>query len=358
MLSSNYYSCEKIFNQERKNIFFKYWIFAGFTFEFTKNKIIKKNILGIDLFFTFDGKEHRVFLNQCPHRFSELVADEQCDRNLITCPYHGWSFKLNGDVNNIPFNQELYNLNPNNIGLHSLKLSVVGKFIFINFAKRPIHITKQFSKKIISEITSISIHIEEFHSVIQLRSFNWKLIIDNLRDPLHPLFVHKKTLMNSVKSGLPGIPKWIPSFLLNIKSLSFGGLDVQIRKPDYAKFFKNPWKCNDRYYNLHLFPNVHIASADNGSSFVVEFFEPISTNQTRIFISYALTKHRLGNKRLIQLLDGLKKSSNLVYEEDFALLEKIQSKMNKNFIIMPINGIYERMISRFHSVYLRILKFF
>lgn len=356
MLSSNYYSCEKIFNQEKKNIFFKYWIFAGFTFEFTKNKIVKKNILGIDLVFTFDGKSHHVFLNQCPHRFAELIAEEQCDRNLITCPYHGWSFKLNGDVNNIPFNQELYKLNPNNIGLHSIALNIVGKFMFINFTKRPISITKQFSNKIIDELISISNHIEESHTEVKQRHFNWKLIIDNLRDPLHPLFVHKKTLMQSVKSGLPGIPKWIPTFLLNIKSLSFGGLDVEIRKPDYAKLFKDPWSCNNRYYNLHLFPNVHIASADNGSTFVVEFFEPISANQTKININYLLTKHNLGNNKLIQLIARLKKSSNLVYEEDFSLLEKIQSKMNNNLIIMPSNGIYERMIKRFHAVYRRILK--
>lgn len=356
MLSSNYYSCEKIFNQEKKNIFFKYWIFAGFTFEFNKNKIVKKSILGIDLVFTFDGKSHYVFLNQCPHRFAELVAEEQCDRNLITCPYHGWSFKLNGDVNNIPFNDALYKLKVNNIGLHSIALIIVGKFLFINFAKRPMAITKQFSKKIIADLESISNYIFESCTENQLRHFNWKLIMDNLRDPLHPLFVHKKTLMQSVKSGLPGIPKWIPSFLLNIKSLSFGGLDVEIRKPGYTKFFKDPWNCHDRYYNLHLFPNTHIACADSGSTFVVEFFEPISAHQTKIHISYALTKHNLSNQRLIQLLKDLKKSSNLVYEEDFSLLEKIQNKMNNNFTIMSISGIYERMIHRFHAVYRKLLK--
>jgi len=87
----------------------------------------------------------------------------------------------------------------------------------------------------------------------------------------------------------------------------------------------------------------------------VEFFEPIGIAQTKIHINYLFTKHKLGNKRATLLQESIKNSANLVYEEDFSLLEKIQSKMNNNFTLMPNNGIYERMIQRFHAIYRRIL---
>ena len=45
--------------------------------------------------------ELRAFLNMCMHRGARLVSDCR-RRNLVTCPFHGWSFDLDGRLVGLP----------------------------------------------------------------------------------------------------------------------------------------------------------------------------------------------------------------------------------------------------------------
>ena len=47
---------------------------------------------------TFEDRP-RAFANTCRHRGHELLqCDEAGDRQSVVCPYHGWSYELDGSV--------------------------------------------------------------------------------------------------------------------------------------------------------------------------------------------------------------------------------------------------------------------
>ena len=98
------------------------------------------------LFITFDlvneraliikGKDGiiRAFLNLCRHRGSRVVAEERgiC-KSAMVCPFHGWSFNLDGSLRGISQSQSFPNLDPREWGLKPIECEIWQGFIFIRF---------------------------------------------------------------------------------------------------------------------------------------------------------------------------------------------------------------------------------
>lgn len=360
MLNSSYYIKSKIFNIEKNKIFYKNWIFLALTNEFkNEDSAIVKSIFNQEIIITKKNNFFKAFLNICPHRFNKILEkDKSFSSKKFRCSYHGWCFNLDGNLEKIPFNKKLYGLDEKKINLFSINIKVIGNFIFVNFLNNQKKFNGQFSKKLIKEIEDISKKISDFSFFSTERKFNWKLIMENLRDPLHPLFLHPKTLLKTVKFSTPGIPKWLPVFLLPMRFASFGGPDSSITSPDYQKYFVSKWNAGNKYHNYHLFPNLHIACPDNGCTFIIENYIPIDENNTKINIFFLFTKHSMKNDQFELFKKKLLNDALIVYEEDFLMLENIQKNLNRNLDLFPTNGKYERLILRFHGIYIRLMGVF
>jgi len=355
MLKSLYYVSPKIFSKEIDKIYSRHWLFFGLTQEFVEDhSYLRKRLYDHDFFVTKSGESYRAFYNVCPHRFSPIV-DKDAGKTVLTCPYHAWSFKEDGKIKSIPYEKDCYQFNSftkNNLGLESIHIKKIGSLLFINFAKKPIPFNRQFKKNLIDDLHSMSTTFIEFKKVTLTKCFNWKLIQENLRDGLHPIFLHKNTILKAIKFGLPGIAKNIPHFLLRLKDASFGGPDVALIESFTLKDkFKNPWPCEARYYNYLLFPNLHIALADGGYTFVLENFIPISQDETKIEIYFIATKSLMSQKERDNFFKSLEMNAMKVYEEDFKVLEGIQSAINQRKVFQSHHGRYENLLQRFHKIY-------
>ena len=84
---------------EQERIFGRHWVFAAADGELPDTGSIKPLEVGgtpIMMVRGTDG-EVRAFHNICRHRGTLLVA-EPCTRPQITCPYHAWSYRLDGTI--------------------------------------------------------------------------------------------------------------------------------------------------------------------------------------------------------------------------------------------------------------------
>jgi phenylpropionate dioxygenase-like ring-hydroxylating dioxygenase large terminal subunit len=89
---------------EWNGIWSKTWLFAG----------IESDIKEIGDFFVYDiGRESIVitrdesekisaFYNVCQHRGNKIVTLESGSFNKVSCPYHGWSYALDGKLEHVP----------------------------------------------------------------------------------------------------------------------------------------------------------------------------------------------------------------------------------------------------------------
>jgi phenylpropionate dioxygenase-like ring-hydroxylating dioxygenase large terminal subunit len=78
----------------------------------------------------------RAFHNVCRHRGSRVVAEERghC-KSALVCPFHGWSYNLDGTLRAVPFAKSLPKLDATTHGLVPLELEVWHGFVFVRFQK-------------------------------------------------------------------------------------------------------------------------------------------------------------------------------------------------------------------------------
>ena len=77
-----------------------------------------------------DG-ELRAFLNVCRHRGSELVSG-QGRRETLQCPYHAWTYGLDGELRAAPRTDREEGFDPAGLSLVPLRLETWGSFLFVN----------------------------------------------------------------------------------------------------------------------------------------------------------------------------------------------------------------------------------
>lgn len=76
----------------------------------------------------------RAFRNMCRHRASRVVADQQGNcKNAFICPFHGWSYHLDGRLRNVPRADSFPELDPDQYGLKPLDMEIWHGLIFIRF---------------------------------------------------------------------------------------------------------------------------------------------------------------------------------------------------------------------------------
>ena len=87
---------------EMKRIYEDDWVVVGHTCQLDKHNIIHSHIHTIPVIITKNANSSiRCFYNTCRHRGSLLVTENK-KGSVITCPYHKWTYSLNGDLIGTP----------------------------------------------------------------------------------------------------------------------------------------------------------------------------------------------------------------------------------------------------------------
>lgn len=74
----------------------------------------------------------RAFFNTCQHRGAPLVTDESGEGRGFVCPYHGWSYKLDGKLVAVRDKRDFVDLDFDCRSLVSVRAETLGNLIFIN----------------------------------------------------------------------------------------------------------------------------------------------------------------------------------------------------------------------------------
>lgn len=103
-LPASWYYHEDVFRSEQKNIFEKNWTFIADCAEVAgPGQFVTATIAGqaIVIVRTPQG-ELKGFLNLCRHRASTLCTENNGTLTQFTCPYHAWSYALDGELKHAP----------------------------------------------------------------------------------------------------------------------------------------------------------------------------------------------------------------------------------------------------------------
>jgi len=182
-----WYSSGEVLRLERQRIFARSWQYAGRAEEVAeRGSFVAVDAGGIPLLVVRDrAGELRAFLNVCRHRGSILVEGAG-RRETIQCPYHAWTYDLDGSLRAAPRREELDG-DGHGIGLLRASVDTWGPFLWVNPDPRAAPLAG-----ILGALPAqLDLTPLRFHSRVHFAlDANWKGAVENFLECYHCATVH------------------------------------------------------------------------------------------------------------------------------------------------------------------------
>lgn len=141
-------------------------------------KILNKPLL----FVRQETGEIKGFYNVCRHHASTLLEGEgNCSK--IRCPYHGWTYALDGTLKGVPEFDGVQDFKREENGLVPVHVRVVGPFLFASTGRFPtlsavLLDTLEEEKSLVEPLDKYAFHSRLEYDI----KCNWKVFVDNYLD--------------------------------------------------------------------------------------------------------------------------------------------------------------------------------
>ncbi|MDQ7249692.1 aromatic ring-hydroxylating oxygenase subunit alpha [Dongia sedimenti] len=132
-----------------------------------------------------DG-ELRAFMNVCRHRGAKLLDGAGTCKARVTCPYHGWSYNLRGELAGMPAEKTFPGADKKQLGLRSVELEILCGLVFVRVVPGGVSL-KEMWKDYIHLIEPY--RLEEMVPLeepwVENWACNWKVGVDNNLENYH-----------------------------------------------------------------------------------------------------------------------------------------------------------------------------
>jgi Rieske 2Fe-2S family protein len=137
-LPRKYFVSPEISVEEHERIFARDWLLVGHQTQIAKpGDYFVQTVAGESLIIIRDKKEAvRGFFNVCRHRGSRLIENNVGECATIQCPYHAWTYGLNGRLIGAPHMDEVPGFDKADYPLHPVNLELWEGFIFVNLVPK------------------------------------------------------------------------------------------------------------------------------------------------------------------------------------------------------------------------------
>ncbi len=191
------YLSPAVFELEMSEVFPRSWVFVGDTTDLAKPGDFFTTEVGYEPVVVVRSGDSsiRAFSNVCPHRAALVATGTGNCGARLRCPYHGWSFALDGSLAAAPLRGGFDGtFEPEHLGLRSLRLDVWGPFVFVNLSGDAPPLDEWLEGAPAAMADHELEHLPRRHRVEDEVDVNWKVLVDNGICGYHPLVVHPQSL--------------------------------------------------------------------------------------------------------------------------------------------------------------------
>lgn len=191
------YHSPKIAKRERRDIFKQEWLCAGLS-----NAIPN---VGDYLSYELDDQPVVVirqkdatiaaFANVCRHRMMTLLTGTgRCKNKRIMCPYHAWSYDIDGSLQSAPHMQYTPNFDKQEYGLTPVRCEEWEGWIYVTLNNDAPSVNGQLSEL---QVIVADYHMANYVPIVQqdhLWNTNWKMLTENFMEGYHLPVTHRGTV--------------------------------------------------------------------------------------------------------------------------------------------------------------------
>jgi choline monooxygenase len=333
-LPNECYTSEKYLIIERERVFQDKWTAIGIGSSVPNpGDALPYNLLGIPLIILRDKERKiRVFHNVCSHRGHKLL-DKPCSlKNLLRCPYHSWSYDLEGKLVATPHigglnihESEKFEKSKSN--LKEVRSKIWMDIIFININNNEIEFDEyirpledRWLKFITKDDQNSLIYSRDYgYFNLDVKS-NWKFAIENYCESYHLPWIHPE--LNKVSNisdhyHIQGLPNRYAGQGSNKYEQPLKG------NKSFANFSNWPKEFSKNSEYIALFPNVMIGL--HIDHFYVFWLEPISVNETKEHLAmYYIGEESANGKEFESMRKENSRFWRDVMSEDIKAIEGMQ----------------------------------
>lgn len=300
-------------------------------------------IMNIPILLTRDknGKAH-AFLNACLHRGAALKVEQCGSAGRLSCPYHGWSYNLDGSLFSIPA-VNLFGDCDAKIGEKLTLLPIVEAAGILHIGLTP-DTPKVFEAQ--KGLLDILAPLEfEKWELFDRRSwwtgkYNWKLGVGTFMETYHIQYLHPNTVTSYLHGGVVAVDNWGACSRMSIPALTIDHL---------RSLPEDQWNPADHLTIMfHHYPSTTITLQGYMIS-VVQMF-PGGTPDTCQVQHSIYTPHKVTDENEIAFRTVFKDMLNYVLDsEDFMICETISKSSNAKALKKLYFGRNEPNLQIFHK---------
>lgn len=292
---SSIYTDPEVFDIELQKIFEETWVYVGHESEVANPGDYKTTYIGkhpVILSHGSDDGKYYVMYNRCRHRAASVCQDECGNSNFFRCAYHGWTYKNDGNLVGMPY-QDGYGdeFEKDKMGLnHVAKVDNYRGFIFASITEHVPSLEDHLgnARKYIDYIADLEPNGVELTAGAHKYRYhaNWKFQVENTIDPYHLGFVHK-------------------SFFDILKNRTGEGTNfAKVHKEEKVSDLGNGHSLYELAgdlnigalpFNLIIFPNLSFVGSQ------VRVIRPISVDETEVFLYPMLLKDAAEEENALRL---------------------------------------------------------
>lgn len=283
------------------------------------------------------------FMNVCRHRNMRLVENTgvQSLRSFV-CPYHQWTYGLDGKLRNVPRQEDFLDLNQSELNLVSIPTKVRHGLVWLQLTPKGIMDLDSHLAGIGADLDSFGLNHQHFYKQhTRELACNWKLIHDAFLDGYHVVRLHRNT-----------VGSFFPDCIAVSEQVGSHIRSAVARKEIFDAVEHTPEVLDPRFhssFSYTLFPNSIIIMHPDYTSLITLF--PQAPDRT-VFSHSMLLNEAPGNDKARAHFD---KSFELIDQgvfqaEDIFVSEGSQAGMKSGVNRELLLGANEIGIKQFHDV--------
>ncbi|KAK1551325.1 hypothetical protein Q3G72_033967 [Acer saccharum] len=314
---SSWYTHPSFFDLELDRLFYTGWLAVGYTEQINDPRDFFTGRIGHVEFVVCrdDNGIIHAFHNVCRHHAS-LLASGTGKKSCFVCPYHGWTYGLNGALLKANRITGIQNFDVNEFGLVPLKVATWGPFVLLNMDKENTHQQEIESNAVAkewlgscSEILSLN-GVDSSLSFVSRREYiiecNWKVFCDNYLDGgYHVPYAHK-----GLASGLK---------LDSYSTTTFEKVSIQRCESGCLESKDNVDRLGSEALYAFIYPNFMINRY--GPWMDTNLVIPLGPRKCKVVFDYFLEDSLKDNKAFVE---KSLEDSEKVQMEDIILCEGVQ----------------------------------
>jgi phenylpropionate dioxygenase-like ring-hydroxylating dioxygenase large terminal subunit len=279
----------------------------------------------------------KTFFNVCRHRAARILdgSEGRCVGRIV-CPYHAWTYDLDGRLTGVPHRKEFNEFSLRQYALKPVESEIYKGFIFVRLQPGLPSVAEMMAPY---ESELAPYRLEELQPLgrvtLRTRHVNWKNVTDNYSDGMHITVAHPGlTRLFGQSYGIEAKP-WVDKMFGYLRDTPSSQRSERMYQAILPPVPHLPEDRQRLWLYFKLWPNVALDIYPDQIDFMQMI--PISSTETLIReIAYAHPDTRR-EMRAARYLNW--RINRRVSAEDKALIERVQTGMgSRSFTPGPLGS--------------------